>query len=108
MNRIIKYSIFPLYGDAAVIVTSASSLLDAIQSAFDCRITKIESVYTDGEFNAKFNDTWAFYGIVSALGSRSDRYSVLCSAAIITYEADDARKASDLESIKHLIITEGK
>jgi hypothetical protein len=100
VSEAIRYSIMPLYGEAAMIVIDADNLRHALESAFQCKLISVGQVHTDREEWAERNETCTMYGVISALGARDGgAYTLLCSATVITYNADESRVRCDLISL---------
>lgn len=100
-----KYSIYPLYGDAAVKVIYADNVKAAIETAFNCQLIAISSAHIESmmeDFGDDVKERQTFYGVVGALGLDKDGRAVLCSCHIIAYQLTEAREQSDLATLLQL------
>lgn len=99
----VRFSIFPLYGDASVLVVDAEDLREAIEKAFQVKLEFVHEILQDTETSPIDNSVCLFYAVRGALGKRDNHYSVLCSATVLTYVESPARITKDLLSVASLM-----
>lgn len=92
----ITYSVYPFFGDAGVVVVEAESLLTALEKALRCRVESVPQVCIS-VYNLR-GDEMSFYGIIGAMGRQIDN-AIICAATVVTHQADDDRRAADVDDL---------
>ena len=111
-----RYYITPTYGDVPSYVVDNESLRDAIENAFQAKLTNIARLHVQMFDDAEYDGNYGrciMYAVVGALGDKSGAplTSILCSATIITYSHDRVKQrgvdiASVLDITKEAIVYE--
>ncbi len=102
-----RYWITPVFGEVPSYVVDNVSLFEAIENAFQAKLSSIARLHVQTFDDADFDSVYGrciMYGVTGAIGEQDNVASIFCSATVITYSHDrDTQKLADVESVRQVL-----